>query len=167
MDLVHRLNEAEIADALAGRAAEQRIAECDRCSLEYAAWEDVGSKLRQDLESRAEKPVYFWTRQQARIRERLEPRRASARWASAAVFALILLAFGLIRQAVTPTPETVRTAPPVSTVRLAPMSSDDDALLEDIQTSLEREVPAPLAPAAVLVDEMASAANQGRQVKEN
>jgi len=167
MDLVHRLNEAEIAEALAGEAAEERIAECDRCAAEFAAWADLGGQLRQDLYARANLPGYFWTRQRARICERLAPRKASARWAGAAVFALILLAFGLIHQAVTPTPETVQIASPVSAARLAPASPDDDALLEDIQTSLEREVPAPLAPAAVLVDEMASAAKQGRQVKEN
>ena len=167
MDLVHRLNEAEIADALSGEAAEDRIAECDRCAAEFAAWTDVGGKLRQDLDARANLPGYFWTRQQARIQERLAPQKASARWAGAAVFALILLAFGLIRQAVVPTTQTAQTAPPVSAARVVPAASDDDALLEDIQTSLAREVPAPLAPAAVLVDEMASAAKQGRQVKEN
>lgn len=166
MDLVHRLNEAEIADALAGKAAEQRIAECDRCSVEYAAWEDVGSKLRQDLESRADRPAYFWARQQARIQERLAPRKPSVRWAGAAVFALILLALGLIQRGVTPKMETARTTPGVSATKLASYP-DDDALLEDIQTSLEREVPAPLAPAAVLVEEVASASKRGRQVKEN
>lgn len=166
MDLVHRLNEAEIADALAGRAAEQRIAECDRCSVEYAAWQDVGSKLRQDLESRADRPAYFWTRQQARIRERLEPRRASARWAGAAVFALILLAFGLIHQAVTPGMRPTQDLA-ASPAKPAPAYADDDALLEDIQTSLQREVPAPLEPAAVLVEEMASASNRTRPQKEN
>jgi len=167
MDLVHRLNEAEIADALAGKAAEPRLADCERCAAEFAAWEDLGSRLRQDLESRADKPGYFWTRQQARIRERLAPRATSTGWAAAAVFALILLAFGLIRHGVTPGTEVPGTTPAVSMAKVGAVYPDDDALLEDIQASLEREVPAPLAPAAVLVDEVASASKQSQQLKEN
>jgi len=170
MDLVHRLNEAEIADALADKAAEERVADCQPCAAEFAAWKDLGGRLRQDLESRAEKPSYFWMRQQARIRERLAPRAASARWAAAAIFALILLAFGLIQRGVTPKMdkmEMARTAPAVPAVQVAQAEADDDTLLEDIQASLQREVPAPLAPAAVLVEEMASASKQGKQAKEN
>jgi hypothetical protein len=167
MDLVHRLNEAEIADALAGKTAEERVADCQHCAAAFAAWKDLGGRLRQDLESRADRPVYFWTRQQARIRERLAPRAAAARWAAAAIFALILLAVGLIQPGVAPKTEVARTAPAVPTVRVAQAEPDDDTLLEDIQASLQRELPAPLAPAAVLVEEMASASKQGKQVKEN
>jgi len=163
MDLVHRLNEAEITDALAGQAAEERVADCQPCAAEFAAWKDLGSRLRQDLESRADRPGYFWARQQVRIRERLAPQAAGLRWAAAAIFALILLAFGLIHQSGTPRSEIAQTTSAVQVTQADP----DDALLEDIQASLEREVPAPLAPAAVLVEEMASASNQAQQVKEN
>ena len=162
MDLVHRLNEAEITDALAGQA-EERVAECQPCAAEFAAWKDLGGRLRQDLESRADRPAYFWTRQQARIRERLAPRAAGLRWAAAAIFALILLAFGLIHQGAAPRSEIAQTTSAVQVAQADP----DDALLEDIQASLEREVPAPLAPAAVLVEEMSSASKQAQQVKEN
>jgi len=162
MDLVHRLNEAEITDALAGQA-EERVAECQPCAAEFAAWKDLGGRLRQDLESRADRPAYFWTRQQARIRERLAPRAAGLRWAAAAIFALILLAFGLIHQSATPRSGISQTTSAVQVAQADP----DDALLQDIQASLEREVPTPLAPAAVLVEEMASASNQAQQTKEN
>jgi anti-sigma factor RsiW len=167
MDLVDRLNEAEIADALAGKTADERIADCERCGAEFAAWKDLGGRLRQDLESRTDMPGYFWARQQARIRERLASCGASARWASAAVFALILLAAGLIQRGNTPNVQTARTAPAVPAVQVAQAESDDDALLEDIQASLQREVPASLAPAAMLVEEVASASKQAQQVKEN
>ncbi|MFI5089924.1 MAG: hypothetical protein ACHP7P_07685 [Terriglobales bacterium] len=170
MDLVHRLNEAEIADALAGQAAEERVADCQPCAAEFAAWKDLGGRLRQDLESRADRPAYFWTRQQARIRERLAPRAESARWAAAAIFALILLAVGLIQPGVTPKMdrmEMARTAPAVPAAQVAQPESDDDTLLEDIQASLQRELPASLAPAAVLVEEVTSASEHARQVKEN
>jgi len=142
------------------------VADCQPCAAEFAAWKGLGGSLRQDLESRADKPAYFWTRQQARIRERLVPR-AAARWAAAAIFALILLAVGLIQQGVTPKMEMARTAPAVPAAQVARAESDDDTLLEDIQASLERELPASLAPAAVLVEEMASASKQGKQAKEN
>jgi len=146
------------------------VADCQPCAAEFAAWKDLGGRLRQDLESRAGRPAYFWTRQQARIRERLAPRAASGRWAGAAIFALILLAFGLIQRGVTPKMDRIemaRTAPAVPALQVAQADPDDDALLEDIQASLDRELPAPLAPAAVLVEEMASPSKQGKRVKEN
>lgn len=166
MDLVHRLNEAEIADALAGKPAEERVADCQHCAAEFAEWKDLGSRLRQDLESRADKPAYFWTRQQARIRERLAPRAASLRWVAAAICALILLAFALIHQSAAPRNEVAQTALPATATR-GETADPDDVLLQDVQASLEREVPAPLAPAAVLVEEVASASNQTQHLKEN
>ncbi len=166
MDQVHRLNEGEIADALAGKPAEERIAECPSCAGEFAAWTELGGRLRQDVESRADLPVYFWTRQQSRIRERLTPRATRLRWAAVAICALVLLAFGLIRQGVAPRTEVAQTTPAVPSAQVAQVDPDD-ALLQDIHASLQRELPAPLAPAAVLVQEVASASNQGQQVKEN
>ncbi|MFZ3213277.1 MAG: hypothetical protein WA188_17375, partial [Terriglobales bacterium] len=79
---------------------------------------------------------------------------------------LILLAFVLIRQGVTPGSEVAQTPAPATATQGGP-GDPDDVLLQDIQSSLEREVPAPLAPAAVLVEEVASASKQGRQLKEN
>jgi hypothetical protein len=163
MDQIHRLNEAEIAEALSGEPPHERIADCESCAAEFTAWRNLGEGLRGELESRADQPGYFWTRQQARIRERLAPRAETLRWAAAAICALVLFALALIHQKVAPSHEIAQTAPPAAVVAADP----DDALLEDIQASLQREVPAPLAPAAVLVDEMASASNQVQQVKEN
>jgi anti-sigma factor RsiW len=161
MDWAHRLNEDEISDALSGKPAEERIADCESCAAEFAAWTELGARLRRDLESRADMPGYFWTRQQARIRERLAPRATRLRWAAAAIFALILLSFGLIRHGVTPKAGIAQTPPAVRMAQADP----DDALLQDIHLSLQREVPAPLAPVAVLVEEVSS--NQAQQVKEN
>lgn len=163
MDRIHRLNEAEVADALSGQPAKDRIAECESCAAEFAAWKDLGNSLRGDLESKADLPSYFWTRQQARIRERRVPRANPLRWAAAAICALILFAFVLIHQGLSPSHEIAQAAPPAAGAPADP----DDALLEDIQVSLQREVPAPLAPAAMLVEEIASALPQTPQVKEN
>ena len=163
MDWAHRLNEAEISDALLGKPADEHTANCETCGAELAAWRELGGRLRQDLESRTDLPAYFWTGQQARIRERLAPRKTSLRWAAAAVCALVLVAFALIRQGIAPRAEVVQATPPAPVAPADP----DDVLLESVQASLQREVPAPLAPAAMLVEEMASASNQPQQVKEN
>lgn len=166
MDQVHRLNEDEIADALSGKPAEKRIAECPTCAAEFDEWKDLGGELRQDLESRADMPAYFWTRQQARIQERLTPRATRLRWAAVAICVLVLLAFGLVQRGVAPRAEVAQTAPAVSASQVAQVDPDD-ALLQDIHASLQRELPAPLAPAAVLVEEVASASDQTQQFKEN
>lgn len=166
MDWAHRLNEAEISDALLGKPADEQTANCASCAAELAAWTELGGRLRQDLESRADLPAYFWTRQQARIRERLAPRAVRLRWAAAAICALVLLAFGLIRQGAAPEAKIAQTTRTVRTVQ-AVQADPDDVLLKDIQASLQREVPAPLAPAAVLVEEVASASDQAQQIKEN
>ena len=165
MDQIHRLNEDEIAGALSGKPAEERIAECPTCCAEFAEWTDLGGRLRQDIAARADKPAFFWTRQRARIRERLTPRAASLRWVAGAICALVLLASGLIHQSAAPRRELVQTTVPTNATLAA--TDPDDALLEDVQTSLDRDVPAPLEPAAMLVDEMASAPQHTPQVKEN
>jgi len=166
MDQVHRLNEDEIADALSGKPAEGRIANCPPCAEEFAEWKDLGGRLRQDLESRADLPAYLWTRQQARIRERLTPRTARLRWAAVAICALVVLAFALIRQGAAPKTEVTRATLAVSASQVDQVDFDD-VLLQDIHSSLQRDVPAALAPAAVLVQEVASASNRAQQVKEN
>jgi hypothetical protein len=88
------------------------------------------------------------------------------RWAAAAIFALVLLAFGLIHQGVAPRTEVAQTTTTAAAAQVAP-ADPDDVLLENVHASLQREVPAPLAPAAMLVEEMASASNQAQQTKEN
>jgi hypothetical protein len=166
MDQLYRLNEDEIADALSGKLAEERIAECPSYAEEFADWKDLGGRLRQDLASRADLPAYFWMRQQARIRERLAPRATRLGWAAVAICALVLLAFGMVQRGVAPRAELAQTAPEVSANQVAQVDPDD-ALLQDVHASLQRELPAPLAPAVVLVEEMASASSQVQQVKEN
>ena len=59
----------------------------------------------------------------------------------------------------------VAQAKPVISVSPVAQVDPDDDLLQDIHASLERELPTPLAPAALLVEEMAS--NQAQHVKEN
>lgn len=163
MNWAHRLNEAEISDALLGKPPDEHTANCESCAAELTAWKELGGRLRQDLESRTDLQPYFWTRQQARIRERLAPRKTSLRWAAAAVCALVLVAFAMIRQGVAPRAEVAQTTP---AIQVAP-ADPDDVLLQNVHASIQREVSAPLAPAAVLVEEMASASNQVQQEREN
>ena len=166
MDQLHRLNEDEIADALSGKPVEERIADCPRCGEEFAAWTELGRRLRQEVASRSDLPAHFWAQQRARIRERLAPRATRLRWATVTICALVLLAFGMVQRGAAPRGEDAQTTPAVSANQVA-QADPDDALLQDVHASLRREVPAPLAPAAVLVEEMASASNQAQAVKEN
>ena len=166
MHRVHRLNEAEIAEALSGQPAEERIADCESCAAEFAWWADLGNGLRRELDGRADLPAYFWTRQQARVRERLASPAPSLRWAVAAVFALILLGFGLIPQAGVPRTEIAQSLPSTTAFQTG-QTDPDDALLQEVQASLQREVPAPFMPATVLVEEMYLASKQAQQIKEN
>jgi hypothetical protein len=166
MEELHRLNEDEIADALSGKPAKERIANCPSGGEEFAAWTELGRRLRQEVASRADLPAHFWTQQRARIRERLAPRATRLRWAAVAICALVLLAFGMVQRGAAPRGEDARTTPAVSANQVVQVDPDD-ALLQDIDASLQRELPAPLAPAAVLVEEMASASNQAQHLKEN
>jgi anti-sigma factor RsiW len=159
MDRIHRLHEAEITDALSGKAAEERIAGCESCAAEFAAWTELGDRLRRELEGWADRPAHFWTRQQERIRERLTPRATSLRWAAAAICTLVLLAFGMIRHRAAPKVGIVPTTPKRATIQMA-QADPDDALLQDVHVSLHRELPAPLMPATVLVEELDSASRQ-------
>lgn len=166
MDELHRLNEDEIADALSGKPAKQGIADCPSCAAEFNDWTKLGDRLRQDMASRSELPAPFWAQQRARIRERLTPRTTRLRWAVITTCALVLLAFGMVQRGVAPKAEMAEATPAVPTTQAA-QTDPDDALLRDIDTSLQRELPAPLAPAAVLVEEMASASDRNQRVKEN
>jgi len=166
MDQLHRLNEDEIADALSGKPAEERIANCPSCGEEFAAWTELGGRLRQHVASRADMPAHFWAQQRARIRERMAPRATRLRWAAVTICALVLLAFGMVQRGAAPAGEDAQTTPAVSASQMA-QADPDDALLQDIDASLQRELPAPLAPAAVLVEEMASASDQAQHLKEN
>jgi len=166
MDQLHRLNEDEIADALSGKPAKERIADCPSCAGEFADWMEVGDRLRQDVASRSELPAHFWAQQRARIRERLVPRATRLRWAAITTCALVLLAFGMVQRGVAPKAESAQATPAVQATEAA-QADPDDALLRDINASLQRELPAPLAPAAVLVEEMASASNRTQREKEN
>ena len=166
MDRVHRLNETEIADALSGEPVEERIASCDTCAAEFEQWKRIGEELRADLDGRADLPPYFWTRQRAHIRERLSSKAPSLRWATAVIFALVLLAFGLIRQSTTPNAETTSITPQTTPVQIVERDPDD-VLLRDVEASLNREVPTALAPANLLVEEMASVSNPAQSLREN
>jgi hypothetical protein len=166
MDRIHRLNEAEIADALSGQVAEERISSCETCAAEFEQWKRIGEALRDDVAGRADLPSYFWTRQRAYIRERLSRRAPSLRWATALIFALLLIAFVLIRHSATPNAETTATAPRTTPIQVA-KRDPDDVLLRDIEASVYRELPTPLAPGTVLVEELASASNQAQGLEEN
>lgn len=161
MDPLHQLNEAEIAEALSGQAPEARLlASCEGCSTEFAEWSELGGKLRAEFHAQADMPGYFWARQQARIRQRLEPGPMPLRAVLAGILALLVVACGLILAPVQPS------QPQVSQASRRP-ADQDDVLLEEIQASLQKDVPGPLMPAAVLVQELTNGPMQDQKVKED
>ena len=156
------LNDDQFAEVLLGNGADPHLAQCECCSAEAGNLARMSDVLRQDLQSRSDMPGYFWSRQQARIRERLVQHTSPVRWAAVAVFVLILAAFALITHGMRP--ELAQRSGNSSTAQTA---NADDALLEDIQASLQRPVPKPFMPATLLVQAVSSGRTQNSDLKEN
>lgn len=155
------LSEVEFHEVLMGCesvAARAHLAICRECAVEHAALAAMRAELKRDLSAQAEQPGYFWSRQQARIRERIHRAGHPLRLAMAGILALVAVAFSLVAYDARPK------APPAAQTQA---NDPDDLLLRNIQTSLRREVPRPLMPATVIVDEVAAGSVAERQVKEN
>ncbi len=121
------------------------------CGPKLAEMSAIAHTLRADLDAAAERPSHFWTRQQARIRERTSARPARLRWPIAAMGALAALSFALL---------SVKAPAPAPAPAAAVQTADaDDLLLQDIQHSLAHRAPEALMPASVLVQEMATGSN--------
>lgn len=155
------LNDVEIAQALLGTAAAEvrrHLEACPGCRGEYVRLDSGLAGYGAALRAQAERPEFFWRRQRAEVGARLSRPQAagSLRWALAGGLALLALALGLVSA-------DIRPAAPVQ-AQIDP----DDALLVDIQHSLQHQVPAPLLPAALLVEEVrAGAQGPNPEVKEN
>ncbi len=156
------LNDEQFAEVLLGNGADPHPAQCESCSAEASNLVRMTDALRQDLQSRSDMPGYFWSRQQARIREQLIQHTSPVRWAAVAVIAVILVAFALITHGMQP--ELAQRSGNLSTAETA---NGDDALLEDIQASLQRPVPKPFMPATLLVQAVSSGHTQNSDLKEN
>lgn len=153
------VNDAEFGELLAGTApAEVRahLVDCGACSAGFAGLAAVRDALRNDLQRAAERPGSFWSRQRARLRDRLRERHGSLRWALAGMAALATLSFALL---------TAKPPQPSTSARTSSVDADD-LLLKDIQHSLAHQAPETLMPASVLVQEITIHSTDDR-MKEN
>ena len=125
---------------------------------EMAEISAMAQALRADLDTAAARPPFFWTRQQARVRERISARPTRLRRPIAAMGALAALSFALL-SVKPPAPAPA----PVASVQAV---DADDLLLQNIQHSLSHHAPDALMPASVLVQEMTSDSNH-QQKRDN
>lgn len=120
------------------------IENCAECQGEERELEGAFAALRDSLSSESERPEAFWQRQRVTISARVSQQRHAERglvWATA-LAALALVATMFIGKA----PSTQVAAP-----------ESDEALLMDVERSVERGVPEALAPAALLTQEISRA----------
>ena len=123
------------------------------------AEKDINNALnawRESADRQAERPDWFWARQSARIHSRINPpvpkRMPRAAWAGIA--ATIAVGVALMvpgdKSAVPDQPQTVTTAQSESQI-------SDHELLQQLQETMNSEVPDALQPASTLAQEMEQA----------
>ncbi len=138
------LSEEQWSAAALGAADDEiraHINNCPACRVESERFEGAFAALRESLAGASEQPESFWHEQRATISARVSRQRHAERrlvWATA-LAALALVATMLVRQS-------------SSTQVAAP--DPDQALLMDVERSVERGVPEALAPAALLTQEV-------------
>lgn len=142
------LNDEQMTGLLLDESAEgaAHLAECALCSAEEQRLRAVLAGFGEAARGAAERPEAFWAWQRGAVAGRLAEKKAEPRrlvWAGA-MAVLVLLASMMLRQ---PPPE-----PAVA------QADPDHVLLVEVERSMRREVPAALAPATLLANEMSRAA---------
>lgn len=125
-------------------AARVHIENCAACRVERERFKGAVTALHDSVARASNRPEAFWQRQRAMISARASLQRFIERrlvWA-AALAVVVLAASMLLRQA----PATHTAA-----------ADSDQALLMDIDRSVDRGVPEALAPAALLTQEISRA----------
>lgn len=120
------------------------IEKCAACRVERERFQGAVTALRNSVVRASNRPEAFWQRQRAMISARASLRRFVERrlvWATA-LAVVVLAASMLLKQS----PATHVAAP-----------DSDQALLMDIDRSVDRGVPEALAPAALLTQEISRA----------
>ena len=139
--------EHEISEWVLGTAAApvvRHLEHCDQCRCEAGVLTGAIGRFRESVRAEAERGPIFWTRQRALIRERIALHRPAAglRWA---LFAAIALLAVLLLSHSPQLPQ------------LANNDAADDALLQQVESSVRQGIPTALGPAALLSQERNSA----------
>ena len=130
--------------------AREHLAVCAACRDEHERLDSFLAEYARALRAEGTRPAAFWEGQQRSIAAQREARGASRRmvWATAVATAVFAVAL-LLEQGPSPAP-VAETDP-------------DQALLAEVQVSVERDLPRALEPAALLAAEMARAAKAESQ----
>ena len=114
------------------------------------------SAWRESADKQAERPDWFWARQRARIESRMNERKPkrlpSLAWAGIAA----TLAVGAALMIPGDQPSQLPQQKPVTQASAAPQISDHE-LLQQLQETMNSEVPDALQPASTLAQEMEQA----------
>ncbi len=137
------LNEQQFGELILGTGNSEvaaHIEACDVCRAEAEGVRTAISAHRELVWEGAERNEIFWVRQRLAIRQRLARHHfvPYVRWVAMAAMVLVVSAAFLLTR---PQP-----------VQRANNDATDDVLLQQVQSDIERDYPAALAP-AVLIDE--------------
>ncbi|MGA2991663.1 MAG: hypothetical protein ABSD88_14405 [Candidatus Korobacteraceae bacterium] len=143
------LNDEQLTEWLLGTnddEAAQHLATCNACRTEGESLRNAIAGYCESAYRAAERDEAFWAKQRLAIRSRVRSQRfvPYVRWAAAAV--MILVAFAAFMLTRSPQP-----------AQQAKNELSDDAVLQQVENSLDRNYPTALAP-AVLIDQERSRA---------
>lgn len=129
---------AELSSGSAEAGTKRHLAECGPCRDEVARWQNEMQQAAVRMRAQAERDEMFWARQRATIRARAARslRTMWLRYASTALAALLLVAVLLFSQTPKPKPATGDAV-------------SDEALLEQVESDLNRDAPQALLAAAL------------------
>lgn len=129
---------AELVSGSAGAGTTRHVAECAQCRNEVERWQNGTEQAVGRMRVQAERDEIFWARQRATIRARAAGSLPTMwmRYASTALAALLLVAILLFSQTPKPKPATGD-------------SVSDEALLEQVESDLNRDAPQALLAAAL------------------
>jgi anti-sigma factor RsiW len=126
------------------REVAQHLESCPACRTEADILPAAIGRFRESVRAEAQRSPIFWSRQRAGIRERISLRRPAflLRWGLLAAMALLAVLL-LVRSPQLP--------------QQASNDAADDALLQQVESSVQQGVPTALGPAALISQERNSA----------
>jgi hypothetical protein len=153
------LNEQQFGDLILGTsntATARHIEVCDVCRAEAETVRIAISRYRESVRQSAERDEIFWVRQRLAIKRRRARHHFAPyiRWFAMAAMVLVVSAAFLVTR--TPRP-----------ARLANTDEADNVLLQGVQSDVERDYPAALAPAVLIDEERNSALSASAEPSSN
>jgi hypothetical protein len=160
------LNSEEISQAVAGERLwphrHSHLDSCPQCAAELGEARAQLAGFRQSVRAAAQHPEAFWARQRYVIGCRISDAQlwrhrllrpawiATAAASAAVIFFVFALSLGSIH----------RIAPlNTQTAQISSPTDSDDLLLADVQAELQRDVPAALEPAHLLMEQVPQASS--------